>query len=253
MSLASRTVPVTTAAAQMRPCAGATQDRCETLVVAFRGLPDTAFSFYEGLRADNSRTYWLANKATYLESVKGPMDELLDELAEFGPFHVFRPNKDVRFSKDKTPYKDHIGAYGESEGGAGFYLQLSATGMLAGAGYYGLAADQLERFRHAVDLDATGADLERRADAVEAAGLRLGAMSELKTAPRGFPKDHPRIALLRRKGLMATTEWPLASWMHTRTVVKRVRDAWAACAPINEWLDAHVGPSTLAPEDAERW
>jgi uncharacterized protein (TIGR02453 family) len=181
------------------------------------------------------------------------MDDLLADLADFGPFHVFRPNKDVRFSKDKTPYKDHIGAYGESEGGAGFYLQVSATGMLAGGGYYGLASDQLERFRHSVDLEATGADLERRAAAVEAAGLRLGAMSELKTAPRGFPKDHPRIALLRRKGLVATKEWPLAPWMHTRATLKRVREAWEACAPINEWLDAHVGPSTLAPEDAERW
>ncbi len=220
--------------------------------MAFRGFPDTAFSFYDGLRADNTRTYWQANKATYLDSVRGPLDELLAELADFGPFHVFRPNKDVRFSKDKTPYKDHIGAYGESEGGAGFYLQLSAIGMFAGAGYYDLASDQLERFRHSVDLDATGSDLELRAAEVEAAGLKLGAMSELKTAPRGYPKDHPRIAMLRRKGLIASKEWPLANWMHTKAVTGRVREAWEACDPINVWLDSHVGPSNLEPEDAER-
>jgi uncharacterized protein (TIGR02453 family) len=221
--------------------------------VTFRGFPEAAFAFYDGLRADNSRTYWQANKAVYLESVREPMGELLDELADFGPFHVFRPNKDVRFSKDKTPYKDHIGAYGESEGGAGFYLQLSATGMFAGAGYYGLATDQLARFRQAIDLDATGTDLARRAAEVEALGYQLGAMSELKTAPRGFPKDHPRIEMLRRKGLFVRKEWTLARWMHGRTVVGRVREAWEAAAPVNEWLDAHVGPSTLAPEDAERW
>ena len=87
------------------------------------------------------------------------MDALLDELADFGPFHVFRPNSDVRFAKDKTPYKDHIGAYGECEGGAGYYVQFSATGMFAGSGYYHMASDQLERFRQALDDDAFGGEI----------------------------------------------------------------------------------------------
>ena len=108
--------------------------------MAFTGFPDEAIRFYEGLIADNNRTYWQANKAVYEHAVKAPMTALLDELADYGPFHVFRPNKDVRFSKDKTPYKDHIGAYGESEGGAGFYVQFSATGMIAGSGYYHMAS-----------------------------------------------------------------------------------------------------------------
>ena len=220
--------------------------------VTFRGFPDTAFTFYEGLRVDNSRTYWLANKATYTSSVREPLDGLLAALDEFGPFHVFRPNKDVRFSKDKTPYKDHAGAYGESEGGAGFYVQFSADGLLAGSGYYAMASDQLERFRSAVDASATGAEIESICAAVAAAGLQLGAISELKTAPRGMPKDHPRIELLRRKGLMASRSWAPAAWMRSARVVDRVRDAWLAAAPMNEWLDAHVGPSTLAPDDLER-
>jgi uncharacterized protein (TIGR02453 family) len=179
--------------------------------MAFTGFPDEAFTFYERLIADNSRTFWLANKQTYLSSVRQPMDELLDELSEFGPFHVFRPNKDVRFSKDKRPYKDHIGAYGESEGGAGYYVQLGATGMLAGSGYYDMASDQLERFRRAVDAGATGTELAAICAAITERGLVLGAMNELKTAPRGYPKDHPRIDLLRRKGLIASREWPEAA------------------------------------------
>ena len=221
-------------------------------VVTFRGFPDTAFTFYEGLRADNSRSYWLANKATYTSAVREPMDELLVALHEFGPFHVFRPNKDMRFSKDKTPYKDHIGAYGESEGGAGFYVQFSADGVLAGSGYYAMANDQLERFRTAVDGSATGAEIDRICAIVASAGLQLGAISELKTAPRGYPKDHPRIELLRRKGLMASRSWAPASWMRSTRAVARVRETWLAAAPMNEWLDAHVGPSVLAPDDVER-
>ena len=117
------------------------------MLMAFNGFPDEAITFYEGLIADNTRTYWQANKPIYEQSVKAPMMSLLDELADFGPYHVFRPHKDVRFSKDKTPYKDHIGAYGESQGGAGFYVQFSATGMLAGTGYYHMAGDQLDRYR----------------------------------------------------------------------------------------------------------
>ena len=221
--------------------------------MAFRGFPDEAFAFYEALHADNSRTFWQSNKPRYQASVRAPMDELIAELEAYGPFHVFRPYNDVRFSKNKAPYKEHIGAYGESEGGAGFYLQLGADGIMAAAGYYAMAADQLERFRRAVDADATGAEIEGIVTQLERGGHQIGAIGELKTAPRGYPKGHPRIVLLRRKGLMASKRWPVSKWMHTKAVVTRVRDAWEACEEMNTWLDLHVGPSTLAPEDAERW
>ncbi len=221
--------------------------------MAFRGIPEAAFSFYESLHADNSRSFWQANKATYLREVRGPVDELLAELDEFGPFHVFRPYQDVRFATNRPPYKEHLGAYGETEGGAGYYLQVSAEGLMAAAGYYAMASDQLDRFRRAVDATATGGELETIVRALASGGHELGAISELKTAPRGWPRDHPRIELLRRKGLMASRRWPVASWMHTRSVVRRVRDAWTATAEMNDWLDRHVGPSTLAPDDAERW
>lgn len=218
--------------------------------MAFSGFPDEAFTFYERLAADNSRTFWQANKSTYERMVRAPMLALLDELAQFGPFSVFRPFRDVRFAKDKTPYKEHIGAYGESDGGGGHYIQLSASGVLAGSGYYDMAADQLERFRHAADAAATGNELVALCADAEKRGLKLGAMSELKTAPRGYAKDHPRIAILRRKGLVATKEWPAAKWMHTKEVVTRVSDAWLAAGDINKWLNQHVGPSTLPPPDS---
>ena len=218
--------------------------------MVFSGFPDEAFAFFDRLAADNSRAFWLANKATYETAVRAPMLALLDELGNFGPFNVFRPYRDVRFAKDKTPYKEHIGAYGESDGGAGHYVHLSATGMFAGSGYYDMAADQLERFRNAVDASATGGKLVVLCAEAEKRGLKLSAMSELKTAPRGYPKDHPRIAILRRKGLVASKDWPLAKWMHSKEVVTRVRDAWLAAADLNKWLNKHVGPSTLPPADS---
>lgn len=217
--------------------------------MTFAGFPDEAFDFYERLTADNSRPFWQANKAIYERAVRGPMSELTEALGEHGPFQIFRPYRDVRFAKDKTPYKENIAAFSESEGGTGLYIQLGAGGMLTGCGYYAMAPDQLERFRAAIDADATGSDLARRCVALEVKGMRLGAMGELKTAPRGFPKDHPRIELLRRKGLFAAQDWPLAKWMHTKQVVTKITAAWAAAEELTGWLDAHVGPSTLPPSD----
>ena len=219
--------------------------------MAFTGFPAEAIRFYEGLIAENNRTYWLANKPVYERVVRAPMLALLDELGEHGPYHVFRPNKDVRFSKDKAPYKDHVAAYGESEGGAGYYVQFSATGLLAGSGYYHMAADQLDRFREALDDDALGSEIVAITDRLRTEGLELSAIGSLKTAPRGYPRDHPRIDLLRLKGLVGTRRWTPAKWMQTKAVVARVRDVWDKAAPMNVWLDANVGPSTIAPDENE--
>jgi uncharacterized protein (TIGR02453 family) len=219
--------------------------------MAFTGFPAEAISFYEGLVADNTRTYWQANKPVFERAVRAPMLALLDELAEHGPYHVFRPHKDVRFSKDKTPFKDHIGAYGESQGGAGFYVHFSATGMLAGSGYYHMASDQLDRFRQALDRDALGSEIVAITESLRKNGLEITAIGALKTAPRGYARDHPRIELLRLKGLVGTRQWKPARWMQTKAVVGRVREAWEMAAPMNAWLDAHVGPSTLAPDEDE--
>jgi uncharacterized protein (TIGR02453 family) len=219
--------------------------------MAFSGFPEEAIRFYEGLIAENNRTYWLANKPVFETAVRAPMLAMLDELADHGPFHLFRPNKDVRFSKDKAPYKDHIAAYGESEGGAGFYVQFSATGMVAGSGYYHMAADQLDRFRAALDSDAVGDEIAAITERLGKQGLEYSAIASLKTAPRGYPRDHPRIDLLRLKGLVGTRRWKPAKWMQTKAVVQRVRDTWNAGAPMNAWLDAHVGPSTIPPDEAD--
>jgi uncharacterized protein (TIGR02453 family) len=218
----------------------------------FTGFPPAALAFYEALAADNSRAFWQTNKATYERDVRAPMLALLEELSEFGPFHVFRPYNDVRFAKNKAPYKLNIAAVGESEGGAVDYVHLSATGLIAGSGYYHLASDQLDRFRRAIDDDRTGAEVEEVVRDLQGAGYTIGSMEELKTAPRGYAKDHPRIALLRRKGLVAMREWPVARWLHTKAAAAKVRAAWLGARPLDPWLDRNVGPSTLPPTDFSR-
>jgi len=218
--------------------------------MAFTGWPTEAVEFYEGLEADNSKGYWTANKDVYEQAVKGPFEDLCAEVDEaFRPLKLFRPYRDVRFSKDKTPYKTSAAAASESEGGSVYYVQLSATGLLAGTGQYHMAADQLERFRAAVDDERTGRAIERIVAALATVRYDIAAHDELKTAPRGYAKDHPRIGLLRRKGLIAAQSWPVSAWLHTAKAKARVEASWRGCDELNGWLATHVGPSEMAPDE----
>lgn len=218
----------------------------------FRGFPAAAVTFFEGLEEDNSKAYWLAHKTVYDASVRAPMEALVAAVDKrFQPLKIFRPNRDLRFSKDRSPYKTAIGAVGEGEGGTMYYVQLSAQGLMAASGYWHMAADQLARFREAAADDTTGAEVAAITDRLVRAGYTLGAIDVLKTAPRGYPKDHPRIELLRRKGLTGGRQWPVQRWLHTAKVKDRVDEAWAACDPLNAWLDRSVGPSELPPDDRD--
>ena len=205
--------------------------------MAFRGWPIEAVEFYEGLEADNSKVFWQEHKAVYERQVKAPMEELLAELAdEFGEGRLFRPYRDVRFSADKTPYKTTCAA----TLGSG-YVAFSADGLSVGSGLYMPEPAALTRFRAAVDADDTGAELAAIVADLHRAGYQTMAHEVLKTAPRGFPKDHPRIELLRHKGIAMMKSWPVGAWLGTRKAKDRVVTALRAAAPLNEWLNRHVG------------
>lgn len=207
--------------------------------MAFRGWPPAAIEFFAGLEADNSRRYWQANSEVYHSAVRAPMEALLADLAaEHGEGKVFRPNRDVRFSRDKSPYKTNIAAVLDGGG----YVQLSAAGLSVGRGYYLLERDQLERYRQAVDDDATGVELARIVAGLRAGGMSVTAHDVLKTAPRGVRKDHPRIELLRHKGLIGWKEWPPGPWLATAEAGERVEGVLRAARPLSAWLDRHVGP-----------
>jgi uncharacterized protein (TIGR02453 family) len=193
------------------------------------------------LEADNSKTYWHANKDRYEQLVRAPMEELIEELApEWGEGKIFRPYRDIRFSSDKSPYKTNIAAVI----GAG-YVQLSADGLAAGSGMWEMAPDQLEHYRQAVSENRPGSALEGIVAKARAAGLTVNGHGELKTAPKGYPKDHPRIELLRYKGLITWREWPVQAWLGTRQAKDRVVEFLRQSKPLHAWLQSNVGPSTL--------
>lgn len=204
--------------------------------MAFSGWSVEAVEFYDGLEADNSKSYWQTNKSVYEQRVKAPMDELLAELAgDFGAGRVFRPYRDVRFSKDKAPYKLNCAA--QLPGG---YVSLGAEGLLAGAGLYMPDAAQMQRFRAAVADDTTGVELEAVVSALRKDGYEVGAHEVLKTAPKGYAKDHPRIELLRHKGLVMSKAWPVGAWLGTTKAKDRVVACLVAARPLITWLERHV-------------
>jgi uncharacterized protein (TIGR02453 family) len=206
--------------------------------VSFTGFGDGAVEFYDGLAADNSKAYWTDSRAVYDADVRAPMQALLDDLEpEFGAGKIFRPYRDVRFAKDKSPYKDHCGAIVGP-----FYVQVGSDGLMAAGGYYQMAPDQLARFRAAVDDTRRGEDLVKRVAALRADGVAI-AGETLRTRPRGFDPEHPRIELLRHKGLYGSRRWPPDDALHEVAARDRVAGTWRALAPLVEWLADHVGPA----------
>ena len=202
----------------------------------FTGFPSQALDFYDDLEVDNSRTFWEKHKGTYEYSVKRPMVALCAALAEeFGDAKVFRPFRDVRFAKDKTPYKTAQGAFIQVGPATGWYVEISARGIRTGAGFYDASGPRIARIREAIDDDRRGEDLAHLIKRLEANGWVIGG-HVLKTAPRGYDLSHPRINLLRHKSLTIGHDYGFEPIIHTPELLEAVRDDWRTLRPFVEWV-----------------
>jgi uncharacterized protein (TIGR02453 family) len=211
---------------------------------AFRGWPAEAIEFYRDLEANNEREWFHANRWRHEEFVLAPARALAADLAEFGDPHVFRPWNDTRFHH-RPPIKEHQGMTVGYGGAGGWYVELSLDGLVVAAGLYRPAPDQLDRLRRAIDTPSHAAALDRAVHTAVAGGLALND-PELVRAPRGYPADHPRLDLLRRKRLTVSRRDEPRAWMHKPEAGRRIRACVEAGAPLVEWLREHVG-ATEAP------
>jgi uncharacterized protein (TIGR02453 family) len=204
--------------------------------VTFEGFPVAALDFYDDLEVDNTKSFWEAHKAVYDEAVKTPMVALTAALEpEFGSAKVFRPYRDVRFAKDKTPYKNHQGAFVAAGPAPGFYVEVSARGIRTGAGFYEASSARLAAYRDAVAEEKTGKQLHRILTKLEKAGFDVGG-DRLKTAPRGYAADHPRIELLRHRSLTVGHVIGFEPVVHTPELLDLVRTDWRALKPLVDWV-----------------
>jgi uncharacterized protein (TIGR02453 family) len=208
---------------------------------AFTGFTEAALDFYDDLEMDNTKSFWEAHKAVYTESVKAPMTALTEALEkDFGKAKVFRPFRDVRFAKDKTPYKTNQGAFVGAGPACGWYVEISARGVRTGAGFYDASAADLARIRESIAHEATGKQLQRILNKLEKAGFTIGG-DRLKTSPRGYDADHPRIELLRHRSLTVGHDYGFEPVIHTPELVDAVRKDWKAARPLVEWVAERLG------------
>ena len=208
----------------------------------FTGIPAAAVDFYAELEDNNNREWWLEHKEKYDDVVRGPLSHLLNELEPvFGPAKMFRPNRDIRFSADKSPYKTAQGAFVSNHEGVGFYVQVSADGLLIGGGYHSHSPAQLARYRTAVDAPVSGAALARIVDTLADSGFAIEG-ERLKTVPRGFPKDHPRAGLLMHKTLSAGVMLGRPDWMDTPAAKQEVASRWEYLRPLVDWVIRYAAP-----------
>lgn len=202
----------------------------------FAGFPVAALDFYDDLEMDNTKTFWTAHKEIYESAVKAPMAALVAALEpEFGTAKVFRPYRDVRFAKDKTPYKTHQGAFVPSGPSTGWYVQLGAPGVRVGVGFYDASSAQLAAIREAIAEDRRGRQLRRILDRLVRQGWELGG-DTLKTTPRGYAADHPRIDLLRHRSLTLARSYGFEPVIHGPELLDRIRADWRAGRPLVEWI-----------------
>ena len=207
----------------------------------FTGFPEAALDFYDDLEIDNSKVFWEAHKATYRAAVAEPIRALTDALAdEFGPAKIFRPHRDVRFSKDKAPYKTHQGAFVAVAPATGYYVQIGAPGVRVGAGFYEATPARLVEIRKSIDHDRSGPKLESLLRRLTGDGWEI-AGDRLKTAPRGYDVAHPRIELLRHRSLSVGRDYGFDEIIHSAELVDRVRRDWRATVPFVEWIAARTG------------
>jgi uncharacterized protein (DUF2461 family) len=123
----------------------------------------------------------------------------------------------------------------------GYYLQISADGLLVGGGYHSHSPAQLVRYRNSVDAGSTGEQLHHIVDAIAAAGFAIEG-EKLKTVPRGFPKDHPRAELLKHKSLSAGVTLGEPGWLGSAEAEREIAARWEQLRPLVEWVGRHAAP-----------
>jgi uncharacterized protein (TIGR02453 family) len=203
----------------------------------FNGFPQEAFEFFEQLALHNNRDWFHAHQEVYERACRDPMKQLVAELGgNSASTKISRINRDLRFSRDKLPYRTYIAA-----GVSGNYISVSPAGLYVGTGIYKPEPAALERFRSAIDDGKSGRSLQRIITSLRRKRYQVDTHERLTSAPRGYPADHARIELLRMKGIFAGKTFAPASWLSTPKALQRIKQVINDVSPLAAWLRVHVG------------
>jgi uncharacterized protein (TIGR02453 family) len=223
----------------------------------FEGFADRDGRFFHALARNQRREWFALHRAEYEQGWLAPMKALLTEVRErleplfrheaLADPKVFRIHRDVRFSKDKAPYKTHIGGYVAVDGAgqgpaaaAALYVHVGAQELFVAAGQYMMDPEQLGRFRAAVVDERRGREVAALVRTLTRAGFAPGAHATLQRVPRGFAPDHPRADLLRHKGLIVSFPAPPRQLLVSRRLVDWLVTHAKRTVPLVEWLAAVI-------------
>ena len=170
----------------------------------FATLISDSRAFLSALSDNNSKDWFTENRPAYEAQLKAPALALLDTVAaslekqtgQVPSTKLFRPHRDVRFSKDKTPYHLHLHMLWSTPP-VGYFFGIGRDYLSVGGGIMGFDKDQVTHWRATVD-GPTGAQIAIAIAELQSQGARMDD-PELKRVPAPFDKDHPQAALLKRK------------------------------------------------------
>jgi uncharacterized protein (TIGR02453 family) len=220
----------------------------------FDGFADNDTKFFKALAKRNERAWFQAHKTEFEEGWNAPMKLLLSDVREaidaayahcdLGEPKVFRIFRDVRFSKDKTPYKTHVGGVIPVKRGGkritdlpmALYFHVGTPETFGAAGHYMMEPESLERFRAAVAEDKRGRELEKIVTHLTKKGFPADSHETLKRVPKGYDPEHPRAAMLKRKGLVVGFPKVPKGLLATPKLARWLADACKTTAPLVEWL-----------------
>ena len=223
------------------------------VTTTFVGMPDEGLAFLEDLEERNTRDFFEAHRKVFTEQVQAPFAALVEAAAarlrrsvpDLGPPKIFRIYRDLRFSKDKTPYKTSMSASvpsrpredGEGPGvDTGFYVNVGPAGLYVASGLYHAARPELERVRAAIADPDSGPELEAVLRRAAGTGLEPW-LDPLQRIPRPYPADHPRAALLKARSLVLNRQHDRAPWLQSAELLDHLVADWKAMIPFNRWLE----------------
>ncbi|MDE3076423.1 MAG: DUF2461 domain-containing protein [Chloroflexota bacterium] len=234
----------------------------------FVGFPPGGYDFFLELQARQSREWFKANKERYQSLWVEPLEALLADLtvrlSDVFPElpsahrHIFRIQRDTRFSADKSPYKTHVAAHVHVRPHSGpewgltpsIYLHFGLEDNVAGVGSWEFGKELLSRFREAVAGEASGGKLQHILESLHQAGSGLASHETLKRVPAPYPQDHPRAELLKLKGLFASVADIPEELMPGPEFLDWLDQRLHQLAPVARWLDEALGSSAASAQPA---
>jgi len=201
----------------------------------FAGFPPEAFKFFAQLARNNNRDWFQAHKDVYERACREPMKALMAAIdPPFGAGWLSRINNDMRFNRDRDPYKTRIEA-----GVKGHYVSVGAHGMYVGTGLYKPEPATLRQLREAMAADVSGRQLQSIVTSLRRKGYTVATHETSSAPPRGYKADHPRIELLKMKDIHAGRTFE-PSTLSSSKVLALVKKTMADLKPFSDWLKIHV-------------